>query len=123
VYVTCSVVGLTGNVLVSQMKFLIRFFRELQRDHFAKRGISWHGVAVLVNRAAGRAGFNFPEVAPGELERAFEFQILYFHDILDGVDEQSTATLIAIIDVLLARLRAMFPATESVSFQAVRAVH
>lgn len=102
-----------------QMKFLVKKFRELQSEHFGKRGIAWHGAAVLVNRKATcMPGLQFEQVSEDN-KRAHSTQVLYLHDILKGNDEQSSVTLVCIVDTILQRLHAMFPEAHTVSFQAV----
>jgi hypothetical protein len=102
------------------MKWLPIKHREVQSEHFGKRGMSLHGSALLVNRGAYTHGFQLPAVSDCDKERAYPWQMLYYLDALEGVDEQSAATVVCIVDSLMARWRTMFPHAKTVSLQAVR---
>ncbi len=102
-----------------QMKWLPIKHREVQSEHFGKRGMSLHGCALLVNRDTKTHGFEMPAVTAIDKERAYPWQMLYFLDALEGVDEQSASTVVCIADSLMARWRVMFPEAKTLSLQAV----
>ena len=101
------------------MKFLSMRYRETQRQHFAKRGISWHGAALLVNRCATNGMFQGDSEVDVVGEGLHEFQLYYLHDILIGNDVQNTPTALGIVDTVIMRVKKMFPNTATVSVQSV----
>ncbi|MDR3426906.1 hypothetical protein [Silvimonas sp.] len=103
------------------MKFLAMRFREVQSDHFGKRGMAWHGAAIVVNRRARNAMFaGVPQDAG--TATLHPFQVYYMHDILIGTDQQNTAVGLAMVDSIITRVKEMFPDTATVSLQSVRAL-
>lgn len=99
-----------------KMKFLAMRFREVQSDHFGKRGMAWHGAAIVVNRRARNAMFaGVPQDAG--TATLHPFQVYYMHDILIGTDQQNTAVGLAMVDSIITRVKEMFPDTATVSLQ------
>lgn len=104
--------------VVTQMKFLSQRFREAQIHHYGKRGMSWHGSAVFVNRTAENALFGKElEEKTGTVYQ--RYQVYYFHDVMTNTDTQGSSEGVCIIDSVIARVKRMFPQTATISLQSV----
>jgi hypothetical protein len=78
-------------VMDYKMKYVSQYYRQKSIEHFAKRGISWHGFLVI---------FYTYDVASGKVER----EHVYGDQIVRGTNKQDGHAVAALLEVFLFQL-------------------
>jgi len=97
------------------MKLEERWYRESQEQHFGKRGMSYHGTVVYVNKAAGS-----PDISLAGLhaKNQHEYQTYYYDDLVRNSQQQDSVAALSLIETAIIRTKRLFPGLQTISFQA-----
>lgn len=102
-------------------------YRETQEQHFGKRGMSYHGAVIYVNRALPCVDERLaaqhsavPAVGAKKATAAAHqpYQMYYFDDVIANSQQQDSVAVASLIEATIARTKALFPAVCTMSFQA-----
>jgi hypothetical protein len=90
-------------------------YREIQELHFGKRGMSYHGAVIYVNREATSATVRLPGV---EVKKdAHPYQMYFFDDLVGNSQRQDSVAAVSLMEATLARTHTMFPHLMTCSLQ------
>ncbi len=91
------------------------YHRETQQQHFGKRGMSYHGAALFVSRAARSDHCDVSAMPP--TEHSHPYQTYFFDDIIDNSQQQDSVAALSIIEASIVRTRKLFPDLTTISIQ------
>ncbi len=97
------------------MKLEQMYHRETQQQHFGKRGMSYHGTALFVNRAARSENCDVSAMAP--TKHSHPYQTYFFDDIIDNSQQQDSVAALSIIEASIVRTKKLFPYLTTISIQ------
>jgi hypothetical protein len=92
--------------------------RETQEQHFGKRGMSYHGAAVFVSKAAHSDACDHVQfLRRDDPQHAHPYQTYFFDDLIRNSQQQDAVATLSLIEATLARVRRLFPEIATVSIQ------
>jgi hypothetical protein len=91
-------------------------YRETQQQHFGKRGMSYHGAVLYVSRGAVTIAWSLDGLLPDA--STYPYQMYYFDDLVRNSQQQDSVAAVSLLEAIIRRIKQLFPATLTVSFQA-----
>ena len=91
-------------------------YRETQQQHFGKRGMSYHGAVIYVSRGAVTTAWSLDGLLPDA--STYPYQMYYFDDLVRNSQQQDSVAAVSLLEAIIRRIKQLFPATLTVSFQA-----
>ena len=94
-----------------KMKWLARYHRETTLQHFAKRGISWHGACIHY--------FDYHETqgADGMMVKEAVRKTVYLDQILEETNKQGSIMVAAMVECMLHQIAKELPHIKKVTLQ------
>ena len=90
-------------------------YRETQQQHFGKRGMSYHGAVIYVSRGAVTTAWSLDGLLPDA--STYPYQMYYFDDLVRNSQQQDSVAAASLLEAIIRRIKQLFPATLTVSFQ------